>query len=251
MLQREIFKNWIKETLSEATAEKYSGAIETITNELLDNKKITRTIYSITSIEEINKIIEQYLSVPELKQKNNIGNNMYTAALKKYIEYLKIENDMFDTYVEKKNIEDEIKTIESNLEKINETESLNLIKSRIGQSGFKNGLLKKYNKCILCNINIPELLVASHIKPWSVSKNIERLDLNNGLLLCSLHDKLFDLGYISFDISGKIIISDKIKKSLYEELNISENIKINLDRKKEKYINWHRENKLNNNPNCT
>jgi len=249
MSQKEKFKNWVKKTLSEATAEKYSGAIETITNELLDNKRITKSIYSITCIDEINEIIKKYLSIPELKQKNNIGNNMYTAALKKYIKYLETENNEFDTYVKKENIENEIKIIERNLEKINETERLSLIKSRIGQSGFKNGLLKKFNKCILCNIDIPELLVASHIKPWSESNNNERLDLNNGLLLCNLHDKLFDLGYISFDISGNIIISNKIKKSLYEDLKISENIKIRLDRKMEKYINWHKENK--NNPNCT
>ena len=53
-----------------------------------------------------------------------------------------------------------------------------------------------------------ELLVASHIKPWSISDANEKLDIHNGLLMCPNHDKLFDRGYISFDDTGRILISE-------------------------------------------
>ena len=51
------------------------------------------------------------------------------------------------------------------------------------------------------------MLLASHIKPWRDSNHQERLDKFNGLLLLANLDKAFDLGFISFDDSGKVPIS--------------------------------------------
>ncbi|RBN37554.1 hypothetical protein DMN50_29890, partial [Priestia megaterium] len=68
------------------------------------------------------------------------------------------------------------------------TEREQVIKARIGQSAFKQGLLKKEKKCKLCSVMDDRLLVASHIKPWKDCNDKERLDLNNGLLLCPNHD---------------------------------------------------------------
>ena len=57
-------------------------------------------------------------------------------------------------------------------------------------------MLKKYHsKCCLCGVDDDALLVASHIKPWAKSDEHEKLDLDNGLLLCPNHDKLFDLAF--------------------------------------------------------
>ena len=64
--------------------------------------------------------------------------------------------------------------------------------------------------------------------------------MNNTLLLCETHDKLFDRHYISFDINGKIMISENIRKEDYKKLNINENIGIKLNEKKEKYMKEHR-----------
>jgi predicted restriction endonuclease len=61
-------------------------------------------------------------------------------------------------------------------------------------------------KCLLCGIHDVKLLVCSHIKPWKT--NDGRLDLDNVLTLCSLHDALFDRGYISFDINGNVKYSN-------------------------------------------
>lgn len=74
-------------------------------------------------------------------------------------------------------------------------------------------LLKRYSSCCLCNVNDKNFLVASHIKPWAKSNSEEKLDVNNGLLLCPNHDKLFDGGWISFNDDGHILISDELKSN--------------------------------------
>ena len=60
-------------------------------------------------------------------------------------------------------------------------------------------------KCLLCDIHDEKLLVCSHIKPWKT--NDGRLDLNNVLTLCTLHDALFDKGYMAFDSDGNVKFS--------------------------------------------
>ncbi|WP_425289594.1 HNH endonuclease [Spiroplasma endosymbiont of Nebria brevicollis] len=61
------------------------------------------------------------------------------------------------------------------------------------------------------NISLP-ILIASHIKPFSqCSNNFEKADNNNGILINPLHDSLFGKGYISFDESGILILSERIK----------------------------------------
>ena len=51
------------------------------------------------------------------------------------------------------------------------------------------------------------MLVASHIKPWSSSSNVERLDPFNGLILTPNLDRAFDRGFITFDEDGAILVS--------------------------------------------
>ena len=101
-------------------------------------------------------------------------------------------------------------------------------------------MLHRYNKCCLCGINNPTLLIDSHIKPWKDSAPNEKLDVNNGFLLCANHDKLFDSGLISFDDSGKIIISNQVSISDRILLNISENMQVALNEKNRKYLYFHR-----------
>jgi predicted restriction endonuclease len=86
------------------------------------------------------------------------------------------------------------------------------------------------------------LLVASHIKTWSQSNHKERLDVNNGLLLCPNHDALFDKGYISFDDDGYILISDSLGEATKVFLNINVTMKIALNEGQQEYMKWHREN---------
>jgi len=90
-------------------------------------------------------------------------------------------------------------------------EKLRLVKTRTNQSFFRQAVLSSYSsKCCLTGIDIPELLIASHIIPWS--KDIKnRLNPQNGICLNSLHDKAFDKGLITFDENYKLILSKKLK----------------------------------------
>ncbi|WP_306298946.1 HNH endonuclease [Bacillus sp. OV166] len=91
-------------------------------------------------------------------------------------------------------------------------------------------------------MNDEHFLIASHIKPWSKSNNQERLDVDNGLLLCPNHDALFDKGYISFDDDGRILISECLDAGTLVFLNINQSMRIGINEGQQHYIKWHREN---------
>lgn len=127
--------------------------------------------------------------------------------------------------------------------KNSETTRKAIVDSRIGHSGFKKDLISYWNgKCAVTGISLTDILIASHIKPWKVSNNKERLDEYNGLLLSPNYDKLFDSGYISFNDDGKIIISTVLNESDINELKISSNDSLlkNLEDKHKKYLEYHR-----------
>ena len=96
-------------------------------------------------------------------------------------------------------------------------------KIRVGQSGFRNDLLKSLKKCPITHIDEKKLLIASHIKPWIHSDNKERLDPNNGFLLSPLYDKLFDkgIGLITFTPEKKILISKRLSNENRARLSIN------------------------------
>jgi len=120
-----------------------------------------------------------------------------------------------------------------------------IVKIRVNQSEFRSELLKRYNKCCLCGVSNDDLLIASHIKPWSVSEPKERLDIDNGFILCPSHDKLFDKGYISFDDEGDILISDRLNETDRIFMNINERMKVAVTSDNKKYLKYHRENVFN------
>ncbi len=125
-----------------------------------------------------------------------------------------------------------------------------VVKARVNQGVFRKLLLKRYGKCCLCGIKIPELLIASHIKPWAVSKPNEKLDPDNGLLLCPNHDKLFDQGLITFDDKGSIIISDQLDDHDQVLSNIMKGMSIPITERNKQYLKYHRENRFNHKYQC-
>ena len=116
-----------------------------------------------------------------------------------------------------------------------------VIKERINQSGFRRNLIKKYGKCCLCGVEAPELLLASHIKPWKDSDEDEKGATSNGLLLCPNHDRLFDRGLISFNDDGTILISEKLSEKDRMLMNVSNELTIQVDPDMRQYLAFHRE----------
>lgn len=92
-------------------------------------------------------------------------------------------------------------------------------KVRIGQYFFRMSVLMSYgNACCITGLNSKEMLVASHIKPWSVSDvDTERTNPCNGLCLNSMHDKAFDRGLITLDKDYRIVNSRYIRDATMDE----------------------------------
>lgn len=136
-----------------------------------------------------------------------------------------------------------IEEIEHSEEK--ETEKQALIKVRLGHSKLREDIIKRKGNCEICGLSHNRLLIASHIKPWAKSDNFEKLDSANILLLCSMHDALFDKGLISFDDNGKILVSKELNKKEQALVNINEEICIKIVSEKQKqFLKYHRINKF-------
>lgn len=90
----------------------------------------------------------------------------------------------------------------------NTTERQQLVAARVGQGMFRADLLRYWDhRCAVSGCRVPEVLIASHIQPWSISTNAQRLDPYNGLLLAAHVDRLFDRGLISFSDQGEMIVA--------------------------------------------
>ena len=117
-------------------------------------------------------------------------------------------------------------------------------KQRVGQAIFRKNLIAQFENCKCrvdhCKIEKVEFLRASHILEWSKSDEYQKTDPNNGLLLCPMHDFLFDAHLITFNNDGKIIISKSIPEEYYDEFNISLDSKINVLPDNIVYLEEHR-----------
>lgn len=107
--------------------------------------------------------------------------------------------------------------VDIDYQNLNSGSVLRQVKTRINQSFFRQIVVTNYNgKCAISGIDLPELLVASHIIPWSLNEK-ERLNPENGICFSSLYDKAFDKGLITLSDDYKIIISNDLRKSKEKE----------------------------------
>jgi len=113
---------------------------------------------------------------------------------------------------------------------------------RVGQNAFRKRLLLALIKCPVTNIDDERVLTASHIKPWTMATNLERLDLYNGFLFSPTIDRLFDRGIISFTNDRLLIISPTFSLQNVERLGLRPNQYIkNLPVwGRESYLEYHR-----------
>ncbi len=123
---------------------------------------------------------------------------------------------------------------------ISETEKEQLAKARIGQGAFRDNLIAKWKRCCMSGCEITSILRASHIKPWHVSNNQERLDVYNGLLLSPNMDALFDKGYVSFENDGTLLISHNIKREDLIMLGWKLDLNVKFEAQHAKYLQYHR-----------
>lgn len=109
----------------------------------------------------------------------------------------------------------------------NITERRGLVTSRVGQGIYRKMILKKWNnKCGVTGCEIVKILISSHIVSWKESNKFEKRDPENGILLSPNLDGLFDRHLISFEDSGKIIISKNLSNEDLFKLGINHEMKL-------------------------
>lgn len=145
--------------------------------------------------------------------------------------------------IDKRNIITERRKVK--YKKPNETERKGMITSRVGQGYYRQQIVEKWGgRCPITQCDITEILISSHIVPWSESNDEERLDINNGILLSPNIDSLFDKHLISFDNDGNILISNRISFFNRKCLGLRDDIKISINTEMKDYLQRHR-NKFN------
>lgn len=128
---------------------------------------------------------------------------------------------------------------------ISATTKLEQLQIRIGQQRFRREVLEFFdNKCAITGSSL--LIRASHIKPWRVASNTERLNPANGLALSPVYDAAFDQGLISLRPDGKILLSPKLDKdAVVLGITGAERIE-SLTDEDHAFLDWHRKNIFSN-----
>lgn len=129
------------------------------------------------------------------------------------------------------------------------TEKPRTVLVRLCQSFFRRAILSSYqSRCCVCEIDLPELLIASHIVSWSANQQT-RTDPENGLCLCAMHDRAFDKGLISVGLKLQLIVSPIVETSRGKFIKLAlssfENKSIRPPTRfppKPEFLAWHRKN---------
>lgn len=124
------------------------------------------------------------------------------------------------------------------------TEVVAEVRRRVGQDLFREALLEFWQgRCAVTGLDAPELLRASHAKPWADATDSERLDVHNGFLLAVHFDALFDRGFLTFDNMGRGVWSPELPDSAFASLGLT-TVAPTLRRvcaSHQHYLTWHRE----------
>lgn len=230
------FYSWLSTTttLAESSVYKYALAVDSISKEMIGYGVIDKSLREMNAL-DLDVFIPRILSDGRFIEKNTRGNNMYSNALKQFRYYAHSDLPELTT-------DEYSKFIESSKPK--ETERESVVLSRIGQGIFRKQLFEKYRgRCIITGIDHPYLLVASHIKPWAASDNVERLSVENGLLLSATYDRLFDNGLITFLSDGRLQISSLISPQNKSRLRIENGMQFDLgiNGKMKSFLDYHRD----------
>jgi len=226
------FEKWLASIGKSArTAKSYSSAISGSISDWARNAGIIDTnLADLQAADEFQSISEKILLLPEFQEKNDKGNGMYSAAMKQFAVYLA---DLFDEALQ----EDVVRLINSAV--ISKTEKSALINARVGQGKYRSDLIDYWGCCALTGFINIRFLIASHIKPWRESENIERIDPFNGLLLLPNLDKVFDLGFITFSENGSIVVSEQLDGA--ETIGVTRDMSITLESEHQPYMEFHRD----------
>ncbi len=123
------------------------------------------------------------------------------------------------------------------------TEVERLVRQRVGQNIYRESLMDYWGgACAVTGITIPELLRASHAKPWAeCATDAERLNVYNGFLLSAHLDALFDRRLMTFSETGEALFVPSIDKVIREKLGLGAPLKLRwISQEHQPFLMWHR-----------
>jgi len=95
-------------------------------------------------------------------------------------------------------------------------------------------------QCRLTEVKNKEYLTVCHIKPWQYCTNEEKLDGNNGFLMCPHIGYLFEKGLISFADNGEVAISKYLDPEILGAWNLCKRNIGAFNPEQIKYLSYHR-----------
>jgi len=111
---------------------------------------------------------------------------------------------------------------------------------RLGQTNYKKELLQQFGECPFTHIHDERLLVASHIQPFASCCQSQKFDVENGLLLSPLYDRLFDRGFITFDQRGQLKKTIWLSPDEWNKIPLDYQIQdLHLTTKRKQYLQFH------------
>ncbi len=181
-------------------------------------------------------------------QMNGHGNQgyLYPCNEKLAVKLLGLIADVNITEVEDEQLEfamSAVVPVERNvlLPFLNTAESRVRTKIRNSEQKFRKDLMRLWaSQCVLCGIDLPELLKAIRSKPWKDSSDLDKIDPYNGLLLCANHAALYEEGFIAFDGQGRLHISPQLSDAHYEKYDLHRKMKIARQENHKHYLKWHK-----------
>lgn len=126
---------------------------------------------------------------------------------------------------------------------IPETETQRVRSERLTQGAFRDRLITFWGgRCCVTGLASHHFLRASHIKPWAVATNRERMDPHNGLLLAVSWDFAFDRGFVTFDDEGTAEVHPEAESEGLASMGVHAGARIRkaLTNRQRAYLEHHR-----------
>lgn len=118
------------------------------------------------------------------------------------------ESEIEQFHLSEETLEDVMTEYNLNAAESDGTDVFRNIKTRKNQNKLRKKLLENYkNKCAFCKVSNSKLLITRHIKTWLESSKEERVNPKNAIILCRLHDALFENGFISLSDKYEVVFS--------------------------------------------
>ena len=125
-------------------------------------------------------------------------------------------------------------------EDLDETQKLLFTDARLGKGKFLREVSKIYSECPVTGIQTSYSVAVCHIKPWRACSDKEKIDPLNGILLAKHIKGLFQMGMITFDQNGLILVSSYLKNDL-RSFHLYLPLKIKFPAEVLPYLAWHKE----------